>query len=184
MELNVPNTVTWFRIILIPIFFMVFFIPDPAGSYAAATVFSLAGISDWLDGYLARRLKQTTKFGAFFDPVADKLVVVGALVLLTAKYPIIAIPAAIIVGREITVSALREWMAELGARASVAVSSLGKIKTTIQITAIIVLLALGNFEHILLSYSGIVLLYVAAILTIWSMVLYLRAAWPQLRSKS
>jgi CDP-diacylglycerol--glycerol-3-phosphate 3-phosphatidyltransferase len=144
-------------------------------------VFGLAAITDWFDGYLARRLEQTSPFGAFLDPVADKLMVAAALVMLVEAFasPLITIPAIVIIGREIVISALREWMAELGARASVAVSSIGKIKTTLQMVSILVLIAMPLYSP--LSWLGVVALYGAAALTLWSMLLYLRAAWPHLR---
>jgi CDP-diacylglycerol--glycerol-3-phosphate 3-phosphatidyltransferase len=165
---------------------------------AAAVIFALASITDWADGYLARYLHQTTKLGAFLDPVADKLMVSIVLVLIVAEPTfqfvsvpakvvsvptfIITIPAGIIVAREIIVSALREWMAEVGKRASVAVSSLGKIKTAVQMFALLVLLYCDNSTNAALVFSGYVLLYVSAVLTIWSMCIYLKAAWIQLIS--
>lgn len=179
---NIPNLLTLLRIALIPVFVGIFYVPAPWARVACALVFSIAAITDWLDGYLARRWGQTSPLGAFLDPVADKLMVAVALVLLVQADPraILALPAAVIIGREITVSALREWMAELGARAQVAVSRVGKFKTTVQMVAIILLILVPP------SYSvygfGMVLLYIAAVLTLWSMVLYLRAAWPSLTS--
>jgi len=153
---------------------------------ATAAIFGLAAVTDWLDGYLARRLGQMSAFGAFLDPVADKLMVAVALVLLVDANPtdlhgaVIAMPAAVIIGREIAISALREWMAELGERAQVAVSVIGKIKTTAQMIALLFLLyqkPIGELDTVIF---GLVALYVAAILTLWSMVIYVRAAWPVL----
>lgn len=181
--MNIPNLLTLMRIALIPVFVVVFYLPFDWHNFACAAIFSVAAITDWLDGYLARKLEQHTKLGAFLDPVADKLMVAAALVLLVERHatPWLAIPAMIIVSREISISALREWMAELGERASVAVSYVGKLKTTAQMVAIIGLLAnpvdFSRWE-VWLSYS---LLYIAAILTVWSMVMYLRAAWPVLQ---
>jgi CDP-diacylglycerol--glycerol-3-phosphate 3-phosphatidyltransferase len=152
----------------------------------SAAIFGLAALTDWLDGYLARRLKQSSVFGAFLDPVADKLMVAVALVLLVQDNPtmLFTIPAAIIIGREIAISALREWMSEIGARARVAVSVIGKIKTTAQMVAILLLLyktPLGVFPS---HDIGMILLYIAAILTLWSMMVYMKAAWPLLTGSS
>jgi CDP-diacylglycerol--glycerol-3-phosphate 3-phosphatidyltransferase len=181
---NTPNLLTLLRILSIPVFAVVFYLPVWWARIACALVFGAAALTDWLDGYLARRWEQTSPLGAFLDPVADKLMVAVALVLLVQAdpRPFLALPAAVIVGREITVSALREWMAELGARSRVAVSVVGKFKTTAQMVAIF-LLVLGKAVLGLWLYSlGMVLLYVAAGLTLWSMVLYLRTAWPSLRA--
>jgi CDP-diacylglycerol--glycerol-3-phosphate 3-phosphatidyltransferase/cardiolipin synthase len=177
---NIPNLLTLLRIVLIPVFVGVFYVPVPWARFACALVFSVAALTDWLDGYLARRWKQTSSLGAFLDPVADKLMVAVALVLLVQADPraILALPAAVIIGREITVSALREWMAELGARAQVAVSRVGKFKTTVQMVAIILLILVAP-QYPIYGF-GMFLLYLAAALTLWSMVLYLRAAWPSL----
>ncbi|HEX4045665.1 MAG TPA: CDP-diacylglycerol--glycerol-3-phosphate 3-phosphatidyltransferase [Gammaproteobacteria bacterium] len=195
---NWPNLITLFRISLIPLLVVFFYLPVTWAHFAAAIIFTIASITDWLDGYLARYLKQTTKLGAFLDPVADKLMVSVVLVLIVAEptfqlvstqvstvsipTAFIAIPAAIIVARELMVSALREWMAEIGKSAHVAVSKLGKIKTAAQMLALIVLLCCDSYANPLLIYSGYMLLYVAAVLTIWSMYLYLKAAWAQLIS--
>jgi len=145
-------------------------------------VFLVAAITDWVDGYLARRLGQTSRFGAFLDPVADKLMVAAALVLLVEAdpRPSLSIAALIIIGREITISALREWMAELGARAKVAVSMVGKFKTAAQMTAIVLLLYQAPLLGMDVYAAGLVLLYLAAALTLWSMLVYLHAAWPSL----
>ncbi len=191
-----PNVLTLVRITLIPLLVVFFYLPVSWSHLVATIIFALACITDWLDGYLARYLKQSTKLGAFLDPVADKLMVSVALVLIVAEptfqyvstnsaivtipSPVITIPAAIIVAREIIVSALREWMAEIGKRASVAVSSLGKLKTVVQMLALVILLYCDNSSNAILVFSGYFLLYVAAVLTIWSMCVYLSAAWVQL----
>ena len=177
---NIPTLLTWARIGLIPVFVVCFYLPVSWSNEATAIIFILAAFTDWLDGYLARVLKQSSKFGAFLDPVADKLIVAVALVLLVQANPSpwVAIAAAIIVGREIAVSSLREWMAEIGDRTSVAVSTMGKVKTAVQMVSILMLLYQEPFKEFLVYEAGLVLLYVAAGLTIWSMVLYLRAAWP------
>jgi len=196
---NWPNVLTLVRISLIPLLVMFYYLPVPWGHLVAALVFTVASITDWLDGYLARYLKQTTKLGAFLDPVADKLMVSIALVIIVAEPTfqfvsvtskvvsvptfVITIPAAIIVAREIIVSALREWMAEIGQRTSVAVSGLGKIKTTVQMFALIVLLYCNNTTSPVLVIMSYVLLYVSAVLTIWSMLIYLRTAWAKLVSE-
>ncbi len=148
-------------------------------------MFALAAITDWLDGFLARRWSQTSPFGAFLDPVADKLMVAVALLLLVQSEPTpaLAIPAAVIIGREITISALREWMAEVGARSQVAVSMMGKVKTTVQMIAILLLIYERPLFWMPTYTIGFLLLYAAAILTLWSMVLYLRAAWPSLKGE-
>ncbi len=183
---NTPNLLTMLRIILIPVFVIVFYVEARWAPYAAALVFGAAALTDWLDGYLARRWGQTSPLGAFLDPVADKLMVAVALVLLVQADPrtLVALPAAVIIGREITVSALREWMAEIGARGKVAVSMTGKLKTTAQMISIVLLLlrksALPDWVYDL----GLWLLYLAAILTLWSMLLYLRAAWPSLSGQA
>lgn len=179
---TVPNLLTLLRIGLIPVFVVAFYLPLGEARIGCAGIFALASLTDWLDGHLARRWRQTSSLGAFLDPVADKLMVAVALVLLVQAVPTptLAIPAAIIIGREITVSALREWMAELGARAQVAVSAVGKFKTTVQMIAIFLLLLEGNLWGLPLFHIGWVLLYVAAWLTLWSMVMYLKAAWPTL----
>ena len=186
---SLPNILTLLRIGLIP-FFVLFFYLDVANANLITTLlFALAAVTDWLDGYLARKLEVTSALGAFLDPVADKLMVAAALILIVDNNPTdysgiwIALPALVIVGREITISALREWMAEVGARARVAVSSMGKIKTTAQMLALVLLLyreSIGDFPT---AQAGLLLLYVAAVLTLWSMVLYLRAAWPALKEK-
>ncbi|HDS0930688.1 CDP-diacylglycerol--glycerol-3-phosphate 3-phosphatidyltransferase [Pseudomonas putida] len=183
--MNIPNLLTVLRVLLIPCFILLFYMPYEWSYMAASSVFAVAAATDWLDGYLARRLQQSTPFGAFLDPVADKLMVAVALVLLVQTHANfwLTLPAAVIIGREIVVSALREWMAELGARAHVAVSNLGKWKTAAQMLALVILL--GNPPAVtfwvILGYG---LLLVAAGLTLWSMVHYLLAAWPHLREGS
>jgi CDP-diacylglycerol--glycerol-3-phosphate 3-phosphatidyltransferase len=180
--MNIPNLLTVLRVLLIPFFIALFYMPVSWSYWATSAVFAFASFTDWLDGYLARRLGQSTPFGAFLDPVADKLMVAVALVLLVQEHATVwlTLPATIIIGREIVVSALREWMAELGARAQVAVSSLGKWKTAAQMVALIILLA--NPPQLTVGVlTGYVLLIVAAALTLWSMCNYLLAAWPHLR---
>ena len=177
---NIPTILTLGRIVLIPIFVIFFYLPVEWANIAATVIFGIAAITDWADGYLARKWNQTSPFGAFLDPVADKLMVAVALVLLvsTDPTPWLAIPAAIIIGREITVSALREWMAELGERGTVAVSNIGKYKTTFQMIALFMLLYHDPLFGLPILTLGMIMLYAAAILTLWSMIIYLRAAWP------
>jgi CDP-diacylglycerol--glycerol-3-phosphate 3-phosphatidyltransferase len=177
---NIPNYLTVLRILLIPIFLGFFYLPFQWSHYLSAVVFSLAAITDWLDGYLARTLGATSSLGAFLDPVADKLLVAVALILLVSSphLPYITIPSCIIVGREIVISALREWMAEIGKRTSVAVSYVGKFKTAVQMVAIIVLLAYTPQLPFTFLVLGYVCLYSAAVLTLWTMVMYLQTAWP------
>ena len=184
--MNVPNTLTAVRILLVPVLVVVFYLPFEWASMACAAIFAIAAATDWADGYLARRLSQVSTFGAFLDPVADKLMVAVALVLLLHRDPALwlAIPAAIIISREIVVSALRELMAELGQRATVAVATLGKIKTVSQMTALLLMLYRHDLGPIPVYWCGSVLLYLATVLTIWSMVIYLRAAWPVMTSRS
>ncbi|MBK1695297.1 CDP-diacylglycerol--glycerol-3-phosphate 3-phosphatidyltransferase [Chromatium weissei] len=183
---NLPNILTLLRIVLIPVFVVVFYIEAPWTSYAAAAVFGIAALTDWLDGYLARRWSQTSPLGAFLDPVADKLMVAVALVVLLQADPriLLALPVMVIIGREITVSALREWMAEVGARATVAVSQLGKIKTTVQMISITVLILRDSLLGVWIYPLGLLLLYIAATLTLWSMAVYLIAAWPSLSGQT
>ncbi|GAA6146291.1 MAG: CDP-diacylglycerol--glycerol-3-phosphate 3-phosphatidyltransferase [Thalassolituus sp.] len=179
--MNIPNILTMGRILMIPLMVVCFYWLGESGRVWAALLFAAAAVTDWFDGYLARKLDQSTALGAFLDPVADKLIVSVALVLLVEHFahPWLTIPAMIIVGREIVISALREWMAELGKRANVAVSQMGKIKTALQMISITVLL--GAAEGSLLETLGIYALYGAALLTLWSMLIYLRAAWPELK---
>ena len=182
--MNLPNILTLSRILLIPVFVLVYFLPTPNNYLWAALLFGLAAATDWMDGYLARKWGQITPFGAFLDPVADKLIVVTALLLLIDSHSSLwlTLPAIVIVGREIVISALREWMAEMNSRGVVAVSWLGRAKTTIQMVAIFLLLANNPNElerpWVLMGYG---LLYAAAVLTLISMFNYLRAAWPTLR---
>lgn len=193
-----PNVLTLIRILIIPLLVLFFYLPVWWSHLAAAIVFAIASFTDWLDGYLARYLQQTTRLGAFLDPVADKLMVSVALILIVAE-PIfqfvslptrilsipavfITVPAAIIVAREIVVSALREWMAEIGSLASVAVTKIAKFKTAVQMLALVVLLYCDATTGAFLIFLGYILLYIAAILTIWSMLVYLKAAWSKLVS--
>ena len=184
MKWNIPILLTWLRVWLIPVFTILFYLPSDWIDYhtvnwLAALIFMIAAITDWFDGYLARSLNQTSAFGRFLDPVADKLMVAAALIVLVQWQPTIsmAFAAIVIISREITVSALREWMAELGARTSVAVSTVGKYKTAFQMIAISVFLL--NWQP--LEMVAYLLLYTAVILTLWSMFIYLKAAWPYLK---
>ena len=182
MQLNIPNLLTLLRVFLIPVFVVLFYLPTSWARLACALVFLAASITDWWDGYLARRLDQTSRFGAFLDPVADKLMVAAALLLLVEAdpRPLVSVPALIIIGREITVSALREWMAELGARGKVSVTFIAKVKTVSQMAAIVLMLYQADFMGLNIYNIGLLFLYIAAVLTLWSMVVYLRAAWPSL----
>lgn len=189
MPINLPTLLTWARIVMIPLFLGLYYLPDGMLSdqhknLLAAITFSLAAVTDWFDGYLARKWNQTSAFGAFLDPVADKLMVAAALILLVQLDRADAWLAFIIIGREITISALREWMAQLGASKGVAVNYIGKIKTAAQMTAIILLLLHDNvLPGLPAHYIGTMCLFAAALLTIWSMGYYLRMAWPQLTRK-
>ena len=176
--LGIPNTLTLLRLCLIPCFVISFYLPIQHAGLITAAIFCLAGFTDWLDGYLARKLNQTSRFGAFLDPVADKLIVAVALVMLVGDFGSVwmTIPAAIIVSREIAISALREWMAEIGKQANVAVSYLGKVKTLIQIIAIIILLASPADWSLPIVKLGVLMMYLAVGLTLWSMYNYMRAA--------
>jgi len=192
MPFNFPIFLTWLRIVLIPLVVGVFYLPDTLlgpmqRNVAAVVIFVLAALTDWFDGYLARRWNQTSSFGAFLDPVADKLMVTAALLILVQLARLDAAIALVIVGREIAISALREWMAQIGASKSVAVNSLGKFKTACQMVAIPMLLFYGP-----LTVGGVTLdtrvwgewlIYVAAFLTIWSMLYYMKLAWPQIRER-
>lgn len=168
---------------LVPILVIVFYLPWPWSGQASAVVFILAALTDWADGWIARRLGQTSTFGAFLDPVADKLMVSTALVLLVQSHAVwyVTIPAAIIVGREIAVSGLREWMSEIGRRADLNVHGIAKLKTIVQMTAISLILWAKPLWFIPVHALGLILLGVAAVLTLWSMFIYLRAAWPHMR---
>ncbi|MGN0894583.1 MAG: CDP-diacylglycerol--glycerol-3-phosphate 3-phosphatidyltransferase [Succinivibrio sp.] len=188
--IKLPNLLTLIRLGLIPVFIILFYWPTDMSNFYAAIIFVVAALTDLLDGYLARKMKQTSKFGAFLDPVADKIIVCTALVLIVEHYSLyrdalyphlgkfITIPSMIIVAREITVSALREWMAELGKRANVAVSWIGKWKTTIQLVAISGLI--WRYNEIMI-YAAVTLLIVATVLTIWSMIMYLKAGWVYMK---
>ncbi|MDE3208337.1 MAG: CDP-diacylglycerol--glycerol-3-phosphate 3-phosphatidyltransferase, partial [Pseudomonadota bacterium] len=174
MPLNIPNILTYLRILLVPVFTAVFYLPDTwlAPHWVntlGAIAFILAALTDWLDGYLARKLNQMSQFGAFLDPVADKLMVAAALIILVAISRVGAFIALIIIGREIAISALREWMAQLGKRKSVAVSYIGKIKTASQMIAISLLLYHDRIFGIDAQWFGTLLIYIAALLTLWSM---------------
>jgi len=193
MPFNIPILLTWLRIVLIPLVVGVFYLPDTVLSpmhqnVAAVVFFVLASLTDWFDGFLARKWNQTSAFGAFLDPVADKLMVTAALLILVYLARVNAAIALVIVGREITISALREWMAHLGAAKSVAVNSLGKFKTACQMVAIPMLLFYAPLRFAGLTLDtrawGTWLLYVAAFLTIWSMLYYMKLAWPQIRERS
>lgn len=186
MPYNLPNLLTWLRILAIPLFVGIFYLPhswlSPSQQNLVATlIFAGAAITDWLDGYLARVLNQTSAFGAFLDPVADKLMVCAALIVLVYLERLDAPIALIIIGREITVSALREWMAQIGQSKSVAVSFLGKIKTTSQMIAIPLLLYHDPLGAYFDSHAiGTWFIYIAAVLTMWSMIYYLKAAMPRI----
>ena len=185
MPLNIPNTLTWARIALIPIFVGVFYLPDsllsvPHKNLIATSLFAAAAVTDWFDGFLARALGQTSAFGAFLDPVADKLMVAAALILLVQLARVDAIIAVVIIGREITISALREWMARVGKSASVAVAYVGKLKTAAQMVAIPLLLYDAPVQSIDAGTLGSILIYIAAALTLWSMGYYLQRAIPLL----
>jgi cardiolipin synthase len=190
MPFNIPILLTWLRVALIPLVVGVYYLPEhwlPVAerNLAATLVFIVAAVTDWFDGYLARRWNQTSAFGAFLDPVADKLMVAGALLVLVQLDRVNAVIAFVIVGREITISALREWMAEIGARKSVAVSSLGKIKTAVQMVAIPLLLFHDPLLGAINTHAwGEVLLWIAGVLTVWSMFYYLKKAWPLIKEKS
>ncbi|GLS89198.1 CDP-diacylglycerol--glycerol-3-phosphate 3-phosphatidyltransferase [Psychromonas marina] len=181
--INIPNVLTGFRIFLIPIFVVVYYLPVSWAAQMAAFIFLLAGITDILDGYLARKLDQSTPFGAFLDPVADKIMVAVSLVMIVEHYAHIwvAIPAMIMICREILISALREWMAELGQRASVAVSNIGKVKTFAQMLALFLLIWQ---QSEMMEWVGFASMFIATVLTLWSMIVYLKAAWPALKSQS
>ncbi len=180
--MNLPNILTLSRILLIPVFVFIYYLPGEKTYLIAGMLFGAAALTDWVDGYLARRLGQTTPFGAFLDPVADKLIVVTALLLLIGSHQNmwLTLPAIVIVGREIVISALREWMAEMNSRGVVAVSWLGRVKTTVQMVAIFVLLANPAELDRPWVIMGYALLYAAALLTLISLVSYMRAAWPTL----
>jgi CDP-diacylglycerol--glycerol-3-phosphate 3-phosphatidyltransferase/cardiolipin synthase len=188
MQWNIPNILTVLRIVLIPVFVGLFYLPDGVltvhdRNFYSTAIFWLAAVTDWLDGYLARRLNQTSAFGAFLDPVADKLMVAAALIVLVEFDRVGAVIALIIIGREIAISALREWMASLGEGKNVAVAMIGKLKTVFQMLAILFLL----YDDPLFGFStkliGTLLIYIAAFLTLLSMAYYLKAAWPQMMER-
>lgn len=184
--MTIPNLLTFLRILLIPVFVVFYYLPVVWGHWAAVIIFVVAALTDWLDGYLARNLHQGSKFGTFLDPVADKLMVAVALVVVVGEMGSgwIAIPAAIIVGREIVISGLREWMAEIGKRTSVSVNKIAKLKTVLQMVALVLLLLYKPDSSSWLRMSGLALLYVAVVLTLWSMFMYLKAAWSDLTLSS
>ena len=190
MRMTAPMILTLIRIGLIPVLILVFYLPYGWSSEASMVVFVSAAITDWLDGYLARKMGLLTSFGAFLDPVADKLMVATALVLLVQRPPelflhpvVFTVAAAIIIGREIAISALREWMAEMGEGGRVTVSGIGKLKTIFQMTAISFLLYRDDLFGIPLKLAGEILLYLAAALTLWAMWVYLHSAWPVMNSE-
>tara|TARA_E500000331_G_scaffold75439_1_gene70633 strand:- start:10896 stop:11477 length:582 start_codon:yes stop_codon:yes gene_type:complete len=181
MRLSLPNLLTWGRILLIPLLILVFYLPDGMLAYSdknltAAIIFTLAALTDWFDGYFARRFNQTTRFGAFLDPVADKLMVTTALVILVWLDRVGIFVAAIIIGRELAISALREWMAIIGESRGVAVSYIGKLKTGTQMIAIILLLIYEPIDFFPTYIIGTVLVYIAVVLTVWSMFYYIKKA--------
>ncbi|MGD0492252.1 MAG: CDP-diacylglycerol--glycerol-3-phosphate 3-phosphatidyltransferase [Steroidobacteraceae bacterium] len=184
---NLPNTLTWLRILMIPAIFVLFNLPYWWKDPAACAAFAFAGITDSLDGYFARKWGLTSRLGAFLDPVADKLIVATALVLIVSGDPkswFLVVVAIVIIGREIAVSALREWMAEIGARGRIKVSVWGKVKTIMQIVGLSFLLYRRDLFGIPIYQLGLVLTGIATVLTLWSMFLYLRLAWPELRGSS
>lgn len=188
MAYNLPNLLTWLRIILIPLFVALYYLPGnwlqpQEMNFWATLLFAVSAITDWLDGYLARALNQTSAFGAFLDPVADKLMVAAALIVLVELGRVGAPIALIIIGREIAISALREWMAKIGQSKSVAVSMIGKIKTTAQMIAILMLLYQAPVAGLPIAQTGLYLMYIAAFLTLWSMIYYMRAAAEVVRQQ-
>lgn len=189
MPMNFPIALTWLRIAMIPLIVGIYYIPHdwvsiPARDTAAAMAFIIAAVTDWLDGWLARRWNQTSSFGAFLDPVADKLMVCAALLILLDLGRVDSFIALIIIGREITISALREWMAKIGASGSVAVHWLGKFKTAVQMVAIPCLLYWQPLHGVSTALTGQLLIVLAAVMTVWSMCYYLKRAWPQIRDKT
>ena len=184
--MNIPILLTLLRIFVIPVMVLVYLLSDTWGHVVASILFALAGITDWLDGYLARSMNLSTRFGAFLDPVADKLVVTSALVMIVGKCnndfnALMIVAAIVIVGRELVISALREWMAEIGKRRSVAVSYMGKIKTACQMVALVLLLWMSASSPTWVGALGLILLYLAAGLTLWSMIIYLKLALPDFK---
>lgn len=185
MKVTLPTAITLFRIVLIPLFVIVFYLPFGWANIAATCIFVVASLSDWVDGYLARSMQQESSFGAFLDPVADKLMVVVIIVLLVEAHPSIymALPSVVIIAREISISALREWMAQLGSSTTVKVSFIGKSKTVAQMLALGFMIFSEPFMGLPTYEIGLGIYYVAAILTIVSMIVYLRAAWPVINSQ-
>jgi cardiolipin synthase (CMP-forming) len=186
MFFNLPTLLTWARIVAIPLIVGIFYLdlPEPTQNWIATVLFIIVALTDWADGYLARRLNMTSSFGAFLDPVADKFLVCAALLILVFLHRASPFVALVIVGREIAISALREWMAQIGASRSVAVHMLGKIKTTVQMIAIPFLLFHGSLFGVIDTHLwGTVLIWAAAVLTIWSMIYYLQKALPEIRAK-
>jgi CDP-diacylglycerol--glycerol-3-phosphate 3-phosphatidyltransferase len=187
MFFNLPTLLTWARIVAIPLIVGVFYLEwsESVRNLTATVLFIVVALTDWADGYLARKMKMTSSFGAFLDPVADKFLVCAALLVLVHLNRLHALVALVIIGREIAISALREWMAQIGASRSVAVHMLGKVKTTVQMIAIPFLLYHGNLFGLIDTHLwGTVLIYVSAVLTIWSMVYYLQKALPEIRAKA
>jgi cardiolipin synthase len=187
MFFNLPTLLTWARIVAIPLIVGIFYLDghEPTKNLVATVLFIVVALTDWADGYLARKLNQTSSFGAFLDPVADKFLVCASLLILVQLGRLEALVALVIIGREIAISALREWMAQIGASRSVAVHMLGKVKTVVQMTAIPFLLYHGKLFGVIDTHVwGTVLIYAAAVLTIWSMVYYLKKALPEIRAKA
>lgn len=184
--MNIPLLLTVLRILAIPVIVLLYILPFSFAHPAAAILLALAAFTDWLDGYLARSLSQMTELGAFLDPVADKLLVAIALVMVLSEnlFPYLGLAAAIIIGREIAISALREWMSMIGKRVSVKVTIIAKFKTTLQMVALVMLVWYHPGSYEWLTWCGPVLLYLAAILTIWTMFVYLKIAWPDFNSSS
>jgi len=184
--LTIPNILTGIRILLIPLIVGTFYFPLGWGNIMACVLFAIAGITDSLDGFIARKLGQSSALGEFLDPVADKLIVATALVLIVSRDHVwyVTLTAAVIIGREIAISALREWMAEIGARRKVAVSKLGKFKTITQIVGLSMMLFYQDLFGLPIYWMGLGMTIVAAVLTLWSMVIYLKAAWPDLRGQA
>ena len=181
--MNIANLVTVSRVLMIPFVILLHYSGLPHSNLLAGGLFAIASLTDWLDGYLARKLNQTSAFGAFLDPVADKLLVVAALVLLVANYPSVwfVLPVAIIIAREIFVSALREWMANCNQRELVTVGYMGKVKTTVQMIGITILIGVDAQSPVFFEQVGYLLIYASAVFSLWSMILYLRAAMPTLK---
>ena len=186
MKVTLPTAITLFRIVLIPLFVIVFYLPFGWANVVATCIFVIASLSDWVDGYLARSMQLESSFGAFLDPVADKLMVVVIIVLLVEAHPsiYIALPSVVIIAREISISALREWMAQLGSSTTVKVSFIGKTKTVAQMLALGFMIFSEPFMGLPIYEIGLLIYYVAAILTIVSMIVYLRAAWPIIRRQN